>query len=79
MDKTIRNLDDGAFRALRSRAVLEGRPVGELINEAIRRYLKQTAIRQSDSSLRALEPEEYPTGNERLSAEIDAIAYGERD
>jgi plasmid stability protein len=79
MDKTIRNLDDGAFRALRSRAVLEGRPVGELVNEAIRRYLQQTAVRQSDSSLRALEPEEYAVGNERLSMEIDAVAYGERE
>ena len=78
MDKTIRNLDDGAFRALRSRAVLEGRPVDELINEAIRRYLQQTAVGQSDASLRALEPEDYPAGNEGLSAEIDAATYGER-
>lgn len=79
MDKTIRNLDDRAFRALRARAVLEGRPVGELINEAIRRYLAQAAIRQSDSSLRAWRPEAYAAGNELLSTEIDVVAYGERE
>ena len=39
MDTTIRNLDDQAYKALRARAVLEGRTVGEVINEAIRGYL----------------------------------------
>ena len=36
MDTTVRNLDPQAYRALRARAVLEGRTVGELISEAIR-------------------------------------------
>ena len=39
MDTTIRNLDPTAYRALRARAVLEGRTIGELISEAIRAYL----------------------------------------
>ena len=33
MDTTIRNLDEQAYKALRARAVLEGRTVGEVINE----------------------------------------------
>lgn len=77
MDTTIRNLDEQAYRALRARAVLEGRTVGELISAAIRNYLEgRPAGKQS--SLRELRPEHYPKGNERLSSEIDAVAYGAR-
>jgi plasmid stability protein len=39
VDTTIRNLDEQAHEALRARAVLEGRTVGEVMHEAIRRYL----------------------------------------
>ena len=40
--------------------------------------LGRTAVRPGASTLRALEPEPYPEGNERLSWEIDAVVYGER-
>lgn len=76
MDTTVRNLDEQAYRALRARAVLEGRTVGELINEAIRGYLGRPATKRGATSLRMLRPELYPEGNERLSSEIDAIVYG---
>ena len=76
MDTTVRNLDERAYRALRARAVLEGRTVGELISEAIRDYLARGAVKRSGESLRALRPEPYPEGNERISSEIDAIVYG---
>jgi hypothetical protein len=76
MDTTVRNLDEQAYRALRARAVLEGRTVGELISEAIRSYLGRRVVKQGTTSLRALRPETYPEGNERLSSEIDAIVYG---
>jgi plasmid stability protein len=78
MDTTVRNLDDQAYRALRARAVLEGRTVGDLINEAIRGYLARVAVRQRTSTLRALQPEPFPEGNEHVSTEIDAIVYGVR-
>ena len=78
MDTTVRNLDGQAYRALRARAVLEGRTVGELISEAIRAYLGRGAVKRGTASLRALRPEPYPEGNEQLSAEIDAIVYGPR-
>ncbi len=78
MDTTVRNLDEQAYRALRARAVLEGRTVGELISEAIRGYLGRSAPKRGTASLRTLRPEPYPKGNERLSSEIDAIVYGAR-
>jgi hypothetical protein len=77
MDTTIRNLDEQAYRALRARAVLEGRTVGELINEAIQGYLLRS-VKPGRVSLRALKPEPFAEGNERLSSEIDAIIYGVR-
>jgi len=79
MDTTIRNLDEQVYRALRARAVLQGRNVGELLNEAMRAYLAQSRISQGRSTLRDLQPEPFPDGNELLSQEIDAIVYGERE
>jgi plasmid stability protein len=78
MDTTIRNLDETTYRAIRAQAVLEGRPVGELINEAIREYLRHVPKKRGVTSLRALIPEPFPEGNERLSSEIDTIVYGVR-
>ena len=72
----MRNLDEQAYRALRARAVLEGRTVGELISEAIRSYLGRGVVKRGTATLRALRPEPYPEGNERLSSEIDGIVYG---
>ena len=75
MDTTVRNLDDQAYRQLRSRAVLEGKTVGELMNAAIRAYLARPSGSRQPASLSVLHPEPYPDGNERLSSEIDDIAY----
>lgn len=74
MDTTIRNLDEQAYKALRARAVLEGRTVGEVINEAIRGYLARPT--PGKRSLRDLKPIRFPAGNENLSSEIDEIVYG---
>lgn len=78
VDTTIRNLDEQAYRALKARAALTGKTVGELVNEAIRLYLTATQPEPvpKRGSLGDLRPEEYPEGNERLSEEIDAIVYG---
>ncbi len=76
MDTTVRNLDEQSYRAMRARAVLEGRTIGDLLNEAMRGYLARIPVRQRRSSLRALKPEPFPEGNEHLSDEIDSILYG---
>ena len=75
MDTTIRNLDEQTYRALKARAALAGKTVGEVLNEAIRLYLARPELPPRRGSLRDLTPEEYPEGNERLSEEIDAIVY----
>ena len=76
MDTTIRNLDPKAYRALRARAALAGRTVGEVVSEAIRAYLARPDVGAKDGSLRDIVPEVYPEGTERLSEQIDAIVYG---
>ena len=77
MDTTIRNLDEGAYRRLRARAVLTGRTVGELVNEAITSYLAaRPEPRSRDASLADLAPEDYGEGQEHLSDEIDTVVYG---
>jgi hypothetical protein len=56
---------------------LQGKTVGEVLNEAIRAYLARPDAWNRRASLRDLEPEEYPPGMERLSQSIDAIVYGD--
>jgi plasmid stability protein len=78
MDTTIRNLDENVYRALRACAVMQGRNVGDLLNEAMRAYLARVSVNRGRSTLRVLEPEPFPEGNERLSQEIDVLVYGDR-
>jgi len=76
MDITIRNLDEAAYRELEEQAALAGKAVGELVNDAIRGYLRGAGRFPKCGSLRDLMPEPYPEGCERLSEEIDAVVYG---
>lgn len=76
MDTVIRDLDDQIYQALRTRAALEGRTPGEVLNEAIRGYLLRFAPLPGRTSLRALQPQLYAEGNENLSSTIDAVVYG---
>jgi plasmid stability protein len=77
MDTTIRNLDKDAYRALKARAALGGKTIGEVLNEAIQSYLfRIEPIAKKKGSLRDLTPEKYPPGNKRLSEKIDSIVYG---
>jgi plasmid stability protein len=76
MDTTIRNLDDRAYRALKARAALEGRTIGEMVSEAIEAYLARPDPYRRRGTLRSLQPIDFPFGTERLSEEIDAVVYG---
>ena len=49
--------------------------VGKAVSEAMRAYLARPEPSKT-GSLRDLVPEPFPKGSERLSEEIDAIAYG---
>ena len=75
MDTTIRNIDAELYRKLRSRAALAGMTVGKAVSEAMRAYLARPEPSKT-GSLGDLVPEPFPKGNERVSEEIDAIAYG---
>jgi metal-responsive CopG/Arc/MetJ family transcriptional regulator len=70
MDTTIRNLDEAAYRELKARAAVEGKTIGEAVNDAIRAYLGTPDPRRKRRSLREWTPETYPPGNERLSMEV---------
>jgi hypothetical protein len=76
MDMTIRRIDAAVYRALKARAALTGKTIGETLNEAIKHYLASPPPLPKSASLRELVPEAYPRGNERLSEKIDAIVYG---
>jgi plasmid stability protein len=77
MDTTIRNLDKDVYRTLKARAALEGKTIGEVLNEAIQSYLARVETApKKQGSLRELVPEKYPRGNKRLSEKNDRVVYG---
>jgi plasmid stability protein len=76
MDTTIRNIDEMVYRALKAKAALAGKTVGEVVNEAIKAYLARPDAHAKRGSLQDLKPENYPKGNERLSEKIDTVVYG---
>lgn len=75
MDTTIRNLNEGQYRALKARAALAGKTIGEVINDAIGSYLRRPDPFRQTGSLRDLKPRPYPEGTEHLGEEIDRETY----
>jgi hypothetical protein len=75
MNTTIRGLDPNSYKELKARAALENRPIGELVNDAIRSYLSRPAPLEKNLSLRDLKPWDFGPGTENLSQEIDDVAY----
>jgi hypothetical protein len=61
--------------------MLQGRNVGDLLNEAVRVYLARVAAvpTEGGGSLRALKPESFPEGSERLSRETDSCTEDNLD
>lgn len=75
MDALIRNLDDSTFRAIRARAALEGRTVGELATEAMRTYLARMTATENMARLLD-EPETCcPVKQERAGQPVDEVVY----
>jgi plasmid stability protein len=75
MIRWIRNLDPDAYRALKARANMSGRTIGDLISDAIRSYLARPERLPKRGSLRDLTPEDAGPGSEHLSDDLDAIVY----
>lgn len=77
MDTTIRNIDEEAYRALKSFAAIQGRTVGEALSELVRRHIiAGPAARPRRGSVRDVPTVRFPPGNERLSEQVDEILYG---
>lgn len=76
MDTTIRNLNEAIYRELKARAAIEGKTVGESINEAIQAYLRGAPRFTKDRSLGDFSPEPYGRSSRNLSRQIDRVVYG---
>jgi hypothetical protein len=76
MDTTIRNFDEPTYRELKARAALEGKTIGETINEAVRAYLRGAPRLTKDRSLAELVPQSYGPRSRSLSRDVDRIVYG---
>jgi len=76
MDTTIRNLDEDAYRRLKARAALEGRPIGAVLSELIRGASGTGSAWPKRGSAHDIKPEPFGKRNRHLSEEIDAIVYG---
>jgi plasmid stability protein len=76
MDTTIRNIDTDAYRQLKARAALEGRPIGEVLSDLVRAASRSGAAWPKRGSAADIRPERMGKKNRRLSQEIDAIVYG---
>jgi len=79
----IRNIDPRAYRMLKSRAALEGRPIGAVLSDAMRLYLAGHIItrktrKKGSTSIADLPSWDFGPGSERWSEEIDEVLYGGR-
>ena len=68
MDTTIRNLDDAVYRAIKARAAVENRSIGELVSDAMNLYLLRPAAQEKTGSLRDWRPRRFPGSPANLSA-----------
>ena len=76
MDTTIRNLDEVTYRQLKARAALEGKTLGEAVNDALRTYLAHPQDPHRTGSVFDLPHADFGPGTEHLSEQIDEIVYG---
>ncbi len=80
MDALIQDLDDSTFRAIRARAALEGRSIGEVATEALRAYLTRTGaaedrvVSEAGNSSKLLD-EPTQEERERVGTAVDEIVH----
>ena len=75
MDATIRNVDEDTYRQAKALAAMQGKPLGEVVNEALRALLDRSPPMKR-GTLRAVKVRDLGPGTERLSDEIDRTTYG---
>jgi hypothetical protein len=77
MHTTIRNLSTPLYKEMKALAALDGRTIGDVINEAMLFYVQQhSPMQKKTGSLKDLQPKAYGKGNKRLSVELDSLLYG---
>ena len=76
MDTTIRNIDEDAYRRLKARAALEGRPIGTVLSDLIRESAGRGETWPKRGSMMDLRPVRMGKRNRHLSEEVDSIVYG---
>jgi plasmid stability protein len=76
VDTTIRNLDDEAYRALKAWAALHDKSIGEAMSDMIRSQVGHPQPWFRAGSILDLPPVDFGKGTERLSEDVDEIAYG---
>lgn len=77
MDTTIRNIDEEAYRRLRTYAAHEGKSIGEALSELVLRHVELPQRRRPKVSFWDLRPTGWGPGTEHTSEEVDKIVYGE--
>ncbi len=77
MNTTVRGLDPATYKELKARAALEDRPIGDLVNDAIRGYLARPMPAAKSLSLLDWKPVDFGPGTERLSEQMDGGVRGE--
>ena len=77
MDTTIRNIDEEAYRRLRTWAAHEGIGIGEALSRLVFRHVHPTPARKRRVSFWDLKPTGWGPGTERTSEEVDDIVYGD--
>lgn len=76
MDTTIRNIDDEAYRRLRTWAAHEGVSIGEALSRLVLEHVSLPERRRPKVSIWDLKPTGWGPGTERTSEEVDEIVYG---
>lgn len=80
MDRMIRNVDPLVYRRFKAHAAAEGRTLGEVITEAMSRYMAGRARprrpKKQRYSIADLPVFDGGPGSENWSMEIDEVLYG---
>lgn len=74
MDTTIRNIDPQAYRRLRTWAAHHGIGIGEALSKLVLEHAHVPREKRK-VSIWDLKPWDWGPGNERVSEQVDEIAY----
>ena len=74
MQLSVKNVEKEVFQEFKAEAVREGLPIGRSLTLAMKLWLEKRE-RKTQLSILNLKPKHWGKGSERVSEEIDKIAY----